>query len=453
MVAAQFMFVVDAFIVNVAIPSIRADLTATGSQIEAVVAVYQIAYATLLITGGRLGDIYGRKRLFLVGLLGFTAASLWCGIASSALTLIAARGAQGAAAALMVPQVLASIQSLFPTEERARAFGVFGIALGLGGAVGLMLGGWLVSLDFHGLGWRSAFLVNLPVGILTAAGATGLVPALETPTQARLDLPGVGILVTATLLILGPILFGQDLGWPWWGWSVLAIGFTVLAAFLQVENTIGQHGGDPLLNVAMLRDSALLVGLGATFSFYIGVTSFLLVLTLFLQNGLGFSALKAGLASGPLAIAFLISSRIGVRISMPKVPGMMMAGCGFLAIALACLAALVCVIPNPSILVLAGPLALYGFGQGLVMAPLVNTVLAKATRVPAGAASGVLITTQQIAGATGIGLIGSIYFAVRDAFHNGPDRMALLASIVALIAMACTAIWLLAQLRVEGAKL
>src|ERR1700761_7272467 len=176
--SAQFLAVVDAFIVNVAIPSIRIDLHAGAAEIQAVIAVYQIAYAALMITGGRLGDIVGRKRIFIIGVLGFTLASLWCGLSASALMLIIARATQGAAAAMMVPQVLASIHTLFPDAARTRAFAIFGVAIGLGAAVGFMLGGWLVTLDLAGLGWRSIFCVNVPIGIGIAIAAGWLMPAL-----------------------------------------------------------------------------------------------------------------------------------------------------------------------------------------------------------------------------------------------------------------------------------
>lgn len=168
MVAGQFLFVVDAFIVNVAIPSIRADLGATAAEIAAVIAIYQIAYATLVITGGRLGDIFGRKPMYLLGITGFTLASIGCGLAGSGAILILARLVQGATAALMVPQVLATIHTLFPDAARGRAFGIYGIVLGLGGAVGFGLGGWLTSLDLAGLGWRLVFFVNVPCGLLVA---------------------------------------------------------------------------------------------------------------------------------------------------------------------------------------------------------------------------------------------------------------------------------------------
>jgi EmrB/QacA subfamily drug resistance transporter len=454
LVAAQFMFVVDAFIVNVAIPSLRMSLAASGSQIEAIIAVYQIAYAAVLITGGRLGDLYERKRLFLIGLLGFTGASAWCSIAGSPVILIIARAAQGATAALMVPQVLASIQTLFPDEERAQAFGVVGVALGLGAAAGLMLGGWLVTLNPYGLAWRSAFLINIPVGLAIAALALALVPALPAPGGARLDLPGIGVLVTGLVLVLGPVVFGHDLGWPWWAWPMLVLGLATLAGFLRLEAAVCRRGRDPLINPALLLDRPFTTGLGATFSLYMGFTSFLLSLSLLLQNGLGFPAQQAGFTSGPLAVAFLISSRLAVRLSALNAIGVVMAGCAILSIALAGLGAMLFLMPHPTVLALALPLAVYGFGQGFVISPLLNIVLAKVKKAPAGAASGVLMTVQQIAGAAGIAVVGTVYFTVSAAYPTDPDWAGFLASLTALLAMNAVSLGFLLRLqRPRGEKL
>ena len=222
--SAQFLAVVDAFIVNVAIPSIRIDLHAGAAEIQAVIAVYQIAYAALVITGGRLGDIVGRKRVFITGVLGFTLASLWCGLSGSAPMLIFARAAQGGAAAMMVPQVLASIHTLFPDGARARAFTIFAVAIGLGAAVGFMLGGWLVTLNLAGLGWRSIFCVNVPVGIGIALAAGWLMPTMPRNIGTRLDLQGAVVLFVGLLGLIVPLMFGRELGWPWWMWIAMAAG-------------------------------------------------------------------------------------------------------------------------------------------------------------------------------------------------------------------------------------
>jgi len=236
--SAQFLAVVDAFIVNVALPSIRTDLHASGAEIQAIVAVYQIAYAALMITGGRLGDIFGRKRIFLAGVICFTLASLWCGLAWGAPMLIMARAVQGAAAALMVPQVLASIHTLFPDGARTRAFALFGVAIGLGAAIGFMLGGWLVTLNLAGLGWRSIFCVNVPVGLAIVLAAAWLMPAMRGNTATRLDLTGATMLFAGLLGLLVPLMFGHELGWPWWLWLVVAAGAAVLAGFLRTQQAM-----------------------------------------------------------------------------------------------------------------------------------------------------------------------------------------------------------------------
>jgi MFS family permease len=304
--AAQFLAVVDAFIVNVAIPSIRADLHASSAEIQAIVAVYQIAYAALMITGGRLGDILGRKRIFLVGVIGFTVASLWCGLAWTAPTLILARAVQGAAAALMVPQVLASIHTLFPDEARKRAFALFGVAIGLGAAVGFMLGGWLVTLNLAGVGWRSIFFVNGPVGIAIALAAALLMPAMRATAETRVDLAGSVMLFAGLLGLLVPMMFGREFGWPWWLWLPVATAVAVLAGFMQLQRAIQRRGGAPLLDLALLDDRAFTSGIGATFCFFLANLSFYFVLTLFMQNGLRFSPFNAALTVMPQALAFVV---------------------------------------------------------------------------------------------------------------------------------------------------
>src|ERR1700757_5192938 len=201
-VAAQFMFGVDAFIVNVAIPTIAVELRASAAQIEAVIAIYLIAYATLVVTGGRLGDIYGTKNIFIAGVLGFTLTSLWCGLAQSGPELIVARLAQGATAAMMVPQVLATLHLLFFDSARSRAFGIYGIVLGLAGAAGFALGGLLVTLDLAGVGWRSVFFVNVPCGLVIAAAAWRVMPSVPRRAGTRLDIRGSLVLFAGLLCLI-----------------------------------------------------------------------------------------------------------------------------------------------------------------------------------------------------------------------------------------------------------
>ena len=237
-VAAQFMFGVDAFIVNVAIPTIATELHASAAQIEAVIAIYLIAYATLVVTGGRLGDIYGTRNVFVAGVAGFTVTSLWCGLAQSGPELIVARLAQGATAALMVPQVLATIHLLFADASRARAFGIYGIVLGLAGAAGFMLGGVLVTLDLAGLGWRAVFFVNVPFGAVIIAAALRIMPMAPRRAGTRLDVPGAIVLFLGLLCLIGPLLFGHDLHWSAWVWLAMAAGVAILFGFVKLERAV-----------------------------------------------------------------------------------------------------------------------------------------------------------------------------------------------------------------------
>jgi MFS family permease len=416
--AAQFIAVADAFIVNVAIPSIRADLHAGAAEIEAVIAVYQIAYAALLITGGRLGDILGRKPVFIIGVLGFTLASLWCGLAGSALMLIIARAVQGAAAAIMVPQVLASIHTLFPDEARTRAFAIFGVAIGLGAAVGFMLGGWLVTLNLAGLGWRSIFFVNVPIGIDIALAAAWLMPNLPRVIGTRLDLNGAVVLFLGLLGLLLPMMFGRELGWPWWVWLAMAAGMSLLAGFMRLQRSVERRGGTPLIDLRLLADSVFLAGMGATFCFFAGNLSFYFVLTLYMQNGLGLSPFDAALTVMPMALAFVVGSRLS--------GGRLIEGCVVQGIGLAGTALLVGTSAHPAMALLMLPLAVFGYGQGMVLAPLFRAVLTQVRHAHAGTGAGMLATTQQVANGTGVVLAGVVYFAVPG------DRWALVATVTAL---------------------
>ncbi|MGM4921200.1 MFS transporter [Tardiphaga sp. 813_E8_N1_3] len=414
-VAAQFMFGVDAFIVNVAIPTIAVELRASAAQIEAVIAVYLIGYATLVITGGRLGDIYGTRNTFLAGVLGFTLTSLWCGLAQSGPELILARLAQGATAALMVPQVLATIHMLFVDETRARAFAVYGIVLGLAGAAGFLLGGLLVTMDLAGLGWRAVFFVNVPVGLVIIAAAWRLMPSVPRRPGTRLDIPGALVLFVGLLGLIGPLLFGHELHWAPSVWLAMAAGAAVIAGFVRLERRVALRGGMPLIDLALLADAAFMRGLCAVFFFFFANLSFYLVMTLFMQNTLHIPPLRAGLIFIPLALAFIVASRHSGMRSRHRGTLVLIEGCVVQIIGLAALAVTVLAVNASSASLLAVPLAVFGYGQGLVMAPLSSAVLSTVRTSSAGAGSGMYGTTTQIANAAGVAAIGAVYFAVQSA--------------------------------------
>jgi len=438
-VAAQFMFGVDAFIVNVAIPTIAVELHASSAQIEAVIAIYLIAYATLVITGGRLGDIYGTKNVFLAGVLGFTLTSLWCGLARSGPDLIVARLAQGATAALMVPQVLATIHLLFSDQSRSRAFGIYGIVLGLSGAAGFLLGGVLVTLNLAGLGWRTVFFVNVPFGLIIIAAASGIMPSVPRRAGTRLDIPGAVVLFTGLLCLIGPLLFGYDVHWSPLVWLVMAAGVAIVAAFLWLERSVASRGGMPLIDLALLSDAAFMRGLYAAFFSFFANLSFYLVMTIFIQKALHIPPLQAGLVFLPLALAFVIASRHSGARARHRGTLVLIEGCAVQIAGLATMLALtVALVDAPAAPLLALVLTIFGYGQGLVMAPLSSAVLSTVKPASAGSGAGMYGTTAQIATAAGVAAIGAVFFAIEAAQSA---RLALMASfgLFALSIVTCAA--------------
>jgi len=449
LVAAQFMFVVDAFVLNVAIPSIRAELHATVGETQGAIVIYQIAFAALIITGGRLGDITGAKPVFLYGLLGFTLASLSCGLAQSGGALVAWRAMQGAAAALMIPQVLASIHRLFPDAERGRAFGAYGFTLGFGAAVGLVLGGWLSSMDIAGLGWRTIFFVNVPVGTVLACAAWQLMPALPGQPGKRLDIIGAATLLAALVCLLGPLLVGTDHGRPAWLFAAMAAGAGLLVALWRIERWVERRrGGLPLVHLELLRDRGFATGLGAVFCFTFANLSFYLVLMLYLQLGLHLPPLQAGSVVLPLALAFAVMSRVaGPRAQRLGIAALLQ-GCG-VQLAGLLIAGIALAVGGTSPRALAVLLIVWGMGQAMVMAPLYGLVLAKVPAVHSGSGGGVISTVQQIGNASGVALVGALYYAVQA---TASARVAILASLVALgaaIAVTAMLLHLLRQQRVD----
>jgi MFS family permease len=316
----QFMCIIDVLVTNVAMPSIAASLHASGASLQLVVGGYTIAYAMLLITGARLGDRYGRRRTYLAGVLIFTTASLACALAPDSQALIGFRLVQGAGAAVLVPQVFSIIQLNFTGPARARALSAYAAVLSAGAVTGLVLGGVVVTADLFGTGWRPVFAINVPIGIVLAAAVPRLVPPDETSTGApaagraagapaagragQLDLAGLAAAACAVLLIVLPLVLGPEEGWPAWGFGCIAAGAVLAAGFVLIERRVAARGGDPLLNLAVLRAPALPSGLVTLAATQIGYGGLLFAYTLHLQTGLGESALRAGLSYLPFAAAF-----------------------------------------------------------------------------------------------------------------------------------------------------
>jgi MFS family permease len=415
-VAAQFMFGVDAFVVNVAIPTIAVELRASPAEIESVIAIYLIAYATLVVTGGRLGDIFGTKAVFIAGVLGFTLTSLWCALAQSGPELIFARLAQGATAALMVPQVLATLHLLFSDAARSRAFAIYGIVLGLAGAAGFALGAILVTLDLDGLGWRTVFLVNVPFGLAIAVAAARIMPQVPRRAGTRLDVAGAVMLFAGLLCLIGSLLFGHDLNWSPWVFAGMAAGVAIMAAFLRLEHAVARAGGMPLVDLSLVSDRPFMRGLCAVFFFFFANLSFYLVVTLFMQQTLRIPPLQAGLVFLPLALTFVIASRYsGVRAKR-RGPLVLVEGCAIQIAGLAALALIAVIAPTAPMLALV--LMIFGYGQGLVMAPLAGVVLSTVKPIAAGSGAGVYGTVIQIGNAAGVAAIGAVFFALSQSFAS-----------------------------------
>jgi EmrB/QacA subfamily drug resistance transporter len=415
--AGTFMTILDFFIVNVAIPSAQHDLHASDAGVEFVVAGYGLAYASGLITGGRLGDLYGRRRMYLIGLLAFVATSAACGLATTAGMLIAARVAQGVAAALLFPQVLSILNVTYTGADRARVFAAYGMTLGAASIGGQLLGGLLITADIAGLGWRACFLVNVPIGLAAAIATPFAVPESRNTSPLRLDLRGTLLGTLGLALLLVPLITGRQLGWPAWSlWSVAA-AVPVLAGFAAHERALARRGGTPLVPPALFAIPAFRVGITTVFVFYAGMASLFLILALYLQGRRGYDSLAAGAVFLPLGVAFFLTSMQGARLSRRFGRRALALGAVILAVGETALALLAAVgAPGPG--TIAACLAVSGAGMGMVMAPLISTVLAGIDGAHTGAASGVLSTTQQVAGAFGVSAIGIIFF--QPAFASAP---------------------------------
>lgn len=414
--AATFMYGFDLNVVNIALPSLQRDLHAGTAALELVVGGYAFAYAAGLVTGGRLGDLFGCRRMFATGMAGFVVASLLCGLAQTPVELVTARLLQGLAAAVMVPQVLATITALFPKEERARALAWFGVTAGVSGLCGQVLGGLLLSVDVLGWSWRAIFFLNIPIGAIILALVPRLVPAVPTPAQARLDPLGVVGISAALALALAPLSLGQQQGWPLWTWVCLAASVPVMGAALAWEQHLERAGGQPLIDLSLLHRRSFTAGMAISVAFMAAFTSSVFTASLLLQDGLGLTPLHAGLAFLPMAATGIAGPLIGRRLLPRYGPyRVMLAGslantAGFAALAL------VLQIAGPAITVvpISITLAVIGLGNMLILPTVIGVALTDVRTEQAGIASGTLNTTQQFAGSAGIAVIATIFFAALD---------------------------------------
>ena len=416
---ASFMVLLDISIVNVAIPTIQRSLGATFAQIQLVFAGYQLSYAVMLITGGRLGDIFGRKRLFLIGVAGFTVASALCGLAQSPDALVWSRVIQGLFAALMYPQVLAVIQVSFPPKERGAAFGIFGAVIGVATISGPLVGGLLIEANVLS-GWRPIFLVNVPIGIGAMVAAVFLLKESKAPHRPKVDLPGVALVTAALGLLTYPLVQGREAGWPTWAFVSLAASVPMFALFVAYIVWRKRQQRWPLIDPGLFTDRAFVVGLLICLAFFAGIPAFFLTFSLYLQIGLGFGAMHAGLTTVPFAVASGFASGASIRLAPKLGKRILMIGITVLMVGMLLLIADVAHFGVAiTSLDLVPVLAIAGAGLGLTVAPLLTIILANIAPSSAGAASGVLTTVQQVGGALGVALVGVVFFGLLGS--HAPD--------------------------------
>jgi EmrB/QacA subfamily drug resistance transporter len=408
---ASFMNMVDVSIVNVALPSMQSGLAASSSQIEWVVAAYVLSFALFLLPFGRLGDITGRRGMFLLGVSAFTVSSALCGFASGIEMLIGARVAQGIAAAMMIPQVMSIVAVIFPPAERSFAFSFFALTAGLASVAGPIAGGLLVSADLWGLDWRPIFLVNIPIGLICLPAAWRLVPSVSPHPGLRNDFVGIALFGLSILAIVFPLVEGRVYGWPIWTFVLLAAGLAGLVLFYAWQRHRARQQRAELLPVALIENRNFFVGTVMTLLFFSGIPGLFMVLALFLQSGFGFTPLESGLTTIAFPVGVLLASLAGGRLGGRFLSLRVAAGSLLLAFGMFYLR--VVLVGTGDVvdrLAFIPPLLIAGVGLGVAVTALFQTILQGVPPRDAGSGSGALQAFQQVGGALGVALVGQLFF-------------------------------------------
>jgi MFS family permease len=422
----------DMFIVNVGLPSINSTLKASAPALQLTIAGYGTAYALLLIVGGRLGDAYGRRTVFTAGLAAFTISSVICGLAPDIWVLVVARTAQGAAAALIMPQVLGTFHAALKGKRQGKAIGLYGATAGISAVAGQLVGGLLIAANIAGQSWRPIFLVNVPIGLVTLVAAWRFVPDTRSPRPASVDLPGTALLSLTMISLLIPLTEGRSLGWPPWTWIVLAISPMAAVATYLVERRTEQRGGSPLLPPSLFSLRSVRRGSAIAAPFFLTFGAFMFVFSLTVQQGLHKSALQSGLAITPLAAAFFLGSTVTPRLFTRYGRTLLAVGGAVQAVALAALVAIVVETwPHVHLLAIAPSLAASGFCGAFIYVTVFRLVLSDVPVHLAGIGGGIIVTLQQSGYALGVAILGSLFLGMQA--HNPSGGFAWVVGIEAAV--------------------
>jgi EmrB/QacA subfamily drug resistance transporter len=447
--ASAVMDLLDSTIAQTAAPAIRRDLGGSYADLEWISAAYTLAMSVMLMFGSRLGDVLGRRRVLLVGIGGFAGASLLCALAPTSGALIAARALQGAIAAVMVPQGFGLIRELFGDGGQQKAFAVFGPVMGLAAVAGPLVGGGLINLDVFGLGWRAIFLVNVPLGLVAIVAGRRFLPRTTPATpDARLDAPSVGLAIVGGVALVYPLIQGREQGWPAWCFALLAAGVVLLGAFAALQLRRSRQGLAPLVEPSILRRRPYVAGLAVVIGFIGAMGGMVIAFNVMYQNGLGFSPLGSGLATVAIPLAAIggsiTSSALLARIGRTTMHiGIVTMACGLVIVDLVLRSAG----GGLSAWDLVGPLAITGFGMGMVFVPMFDVILAGVAPHELGSASGLLESIQQLAMSVGIAAVGTVLFDQLGHGHGpaafvGAADHALLVAVGFLLAACAAVFWL-----------
>jgi EmrB/QacA subfamily drug resistance transporter len=418
---AEIMDLLDSTVITIAAPTVRHELGGSTATMQWWAAGYTLAFGVFMIIGGRLGDLFGRKRIFAIGIAGFTLASAACALAPGPDVLIATRVLQGAFGALLIPQGLGMIKTVFPPAEMGGAFAAFGPVMGLAAVGGPVLAGWLVSADLLGTGWRMIFLINLPLGVIGLIGALRFFPESRSPERLRLDPLGVGLIAAASFCLIYPLVQGRELGWPAWTFAMIAAGLVLLGAFMAVER---RGHGTPLIEPSLLRNRAFTSGLAVGIAFFAGFAGLLLVLSVFFQSALQFTPSQAGLAFIPTTAASAVAAGASYPLMARFGRGVLQTGIVVITLSLVGLALIVGHHgTNTTTWTMVPALIPFGFGLGFVFGPLFNVILAGVDDREVGSASGTLNAVQQLGNSIGVAVLATIFFSLTDHGHLAPAAL------------------------------